>query len=93
MRKSVHTFSLVASRGEKQKKKEKFTRRHHWSAGVVLRHVVVVERPTRHGEVMRARKNAPAAIRASARLDADKTPRPSTYSEKNPRGELRMVAA
>jgi hypothetical protein len=41
---------------------------------------------------MRVRKHAAAIIRASARLDADQTPRSSVHSEKNPRGEFRMVA-
>jgi cytochrome b len=41
---------------------------------------------------MRARKIAAAILRASARLAADKIPRPS-HSEKYPQGELRMVAS
>jgi hypothetical protein len=71
-------------------KKERITGRHRWSAGVVLHDIV--EGPTCYGEVMRARKNAAAIKVASVRLDTEKTPRLTTHSEKNPRGESRMVA-
>jgi hypothetical protein len=80
----VHT--IVSS--QDTVKKERITGKHRWSAGVVHR---VVEGPTRHGEVMRARKNPPAIMVASTRLDANKTLRLSAQSEKNPRGEFRMV--
>jgi hypothetical protein len=81
---------LVSVVARRLGKKEAITGRHRWSAGVVLRDVV--EGPTRHGEVMRGRKNAATIMVASTRLDADKTLQRSAHSEKNPRGEFRMVA-
>jgi hypothetical protein len=88
MRKSV-CMRLVSLQDVVKNQQRENTGRHCWSAGVVIRDI---EGPTCDGEVMRTRKNAPAIMVASARLDVDKTLRLSAQSEKNPRGEFRMVA-